>query len=94
MKWKVGDRNGTIVVNTTGIPTGILLDPWNNVYVTNLFNGNIEVFCQGNSTDIINAGFNNGVTELKNPADVKLDSELNLYVTESRGSYVIRFNKL
>ncbi|UJR18162.1 hypothetical protein I4U23_005062 [Adineta vaga] len=94
MKWKSGDRNGTVVANITGSPWGITLDPWNNLYVTIPYNGNIELFCQGNSTGIIIAGVNNGGTALNKPSDVKLDSQLNLYVAEYGGHKVTRFNKL
>ena len=54
----------------------------------------IQLFCNGSSTGITIAGRGAGGTNISNPFDVKLDSQLNLYVADNAGNRVWKFNKL
>ncbi len=57
-------------------------------------NNRIQFFCNGSSTGITIAGAGTGGTTLSAPYDVKLDSQLNLYVSENSGARVRKFTKM
>jgi hypothetical protein len=104
MKWRVGDLNGTVIAGVAGspgststqllYPYGITLDQWKNLYVADVGNNRIQLFCSGNSTGITIARAGTGGTNLASVFDVKLDSQLNLYVSDFQGDVVIKFAKL
>lgn len=104
IRWREGDSNGTIVAGTLGssgsnanqlnVPSGITLDRWRNVYVADRNNDRIQFFCQGNTTGITIAGRDAGGTNFSDILDVKLDSQLNLYVADYGAHRVIKFAKL
>ena len=104
MRWRVGALNGTVIAGipgTTGSnssqlnsPMAITRDQWNNTYVADRTNNRVQLFCSGSLTGITIAGATTGGTTLSAPYDVKLDSQLNLYVVENSASSVRRFAKL
>jgi hypothetical protein len=104
MRWRVGASNGTIVAGLAGNPgsnsnqlnnpSGITLDRWQNIYVNDRGNYRIQLFCNGNSTGITIAGNGAGGTSFSSPYDVKLDSQLNLYVVDNSANRVWKFAKL
>jgi hypothetical protein len=56
-------------------------------------NERIQLFCNGSSTGITIAGSGTGGTSFSLPYDVKLDSELNLYVVDNGANRVMKFTK-
>jgi len=104
MKWGVGALNATIVAGILGnsgsspsqlnVPSAVTLDQWQNIYVNDRSNLRIQLFCNGSSTGITIAGNGAGGTSFSLPYDVKLDSELNLYVVDNGANLVIKFAKL
>ncbi len=104
MRWQVGASNGTIVAGLAGnsgsnssqlnFPSGITLDQWHNIYVNDRANTRIQLFCNGNSTGITIAGSGSGGASFTYAYDVKLDSQLNLYVVDDNANRVIKFLKL
>lgn len=104
MRWRVGALNGTIVAGTLGSsgssstqlygPTGIIVDPWKNLYVNDRSNNRVQLFCNGNLTGVTIAGQGSGGQTLSNPYAIQLDSYHNLYVAEYYGARVTRFNKI
>ena len=104
VKWRIGDTNGTVIAGFPGsagssssrlnTPTGIILDQWQNLYVNDRTNKRIQLFCNGNSTAITIAGAGTGGTTFSQSFDLKLDSRLNLYVSDNLVNRVIKFFKL
>ena len=103
MRWHIGDTNGTVIAGVAGLlgsnatllyyPRGITLDQWKNLYVADYINKRVQLFCNGSSTGITIAGMGTGGSTLSG-VDVKLDSQMNLYVSDDGGHRIIKFNKL
>lgn len=104
MKWRIGSFHGTVVGGVSGFPgfnstqllnpMGVTVDQWKNVYVTDLSGAYVKLFCNGVREGIIIAGSSTGGTSISSPYDVKLDSQMNLYVALRTGYRVMKFNKL
>ena len=80
-----------------GIPnllTGVTLDQWKNLYINDRSNNRIQLVCNGsNGTAITIVGRSGTGTDFSIPYDVKLDSQLNLYVVDNNADVVFKFNK-
>jgi hypothetical protein len=104
MRWRAGASNGTILAGVAGVsgstptqlntPSGITLDQWQNIYVNDRGNLRIQLFCNGSSTGITIAGTGTGGSSFSTAYDVKLDSQLNLYVVDFGANRVMKFAKL
>jgi hypothetical protein len=104
MRWRVGASNGTIVAGLAGtngsnsseltFPSGITLDQWQNIYVNDRTNLRVQLFCNGSVTGITIAGNGTGGSIFSSGYDLKLDSQLNLYVVDVGAHRVMKFAKL
>lgn len=104
MRWRVGASSGTIVAGTLGSsgsgasqlkgPTGIIVDPWKNIYVNDRDNNRVQLYCNGSSTGVTIVGASSGGQSLGYPYAIQLDSDHNLYVAEYYAARVTKFNKL
>lgn len=104
MKWRIGNSTGTVIAGVPGTsgsnatllnyPRGITLDQWKNVYVTDYNNNRVQLFCSGYKTGITIAGSGSGGSSLSGASDVKLDSQMNLYVSEKPANIIRKFKKL
>ncbi len=104
MRWRAGAPNGTILAGVAGSsgltptqlnsPSGITLDQWQNIYVNDRMNYRIQLFCNGSSTGITIAGSVTNGSSFSLPYDIKLDSQLNLYVVDNGATRVMKFAKL
>ena len=83
--------NGTPAVLND--PRGIEYDTYGNLYVVDVSNKRIVMYC-ANSTVGKVAVQDNAVTDIRKPYDVAFDSNLNMYVADYDGQKVIRYNRL
>jgi hypothetical protein len=106
IRWVIGIGSWTIVGgNITGVsgnsstqlyrPEGLTVDPMGNVYVADTYNNRIQLFLNGQSNGITIAGNTsipgNTSTLLNMPYGVALDSQLNLYVTDTYNHRIQKF---
>lgn len=98
VRWVIGDSNWTLVagdISGTGgsgptrfaNPSDVVSDPMGNIYVADRFNHRVQ-FClagQINCTTIggISTQFGNSSMQLNQPSSLALDSQLNLYVSDT-----------
>ena len=108
VRWTLGASNWTLVagsstdkwgVNSTLLyrPLGLTLDPMGNLYVADMMNHRIQFFRAGSFVGQTIAGMVsvNGTnsTLLNRPYWVALDSQLNLYVSDSSNDRVQMFKR-
>ena len=108
VRWTLGASNWTLVagsstdnwgVNSTSLyrPLGLTLDPMGNLYVADMMNHRIQFFRAGSFVGQTIAGMVsvNGTnsTLLNRPYWVALDSQLNLYVSDSSNDRVQMFKR-
>ena len=92
-----GDSAGVVGSNATQLrfPTDVTFDPMGNMYVADKDNHRIQLFMAGQSEGITIAGITNmfGInsTLLWQPWSVRLDTQLNLYVADSRNHRIQKF---
>lgn len=108
MRWTPGAPSGTFIAGTPGspgssstqliLPRGIRIDSYSNVYVADMYNHRIQMFCQQSSVGVTIAGLvgiaGNGATELNRPQGIAFDSAMNLYVNDALNNRVQKFLKL
>ena len=86
MKWTPGAPSGTFIAGVPGspgsgftqlnVPEGIRVDSYLNVYVADLANHRIQMFCQNSSVGITIAGTGTGgssATQLNTPRGITFD---------------------
>lgn len=106
VRWVLGATSGTTIAGTyatSGIsatllysPTGLVLDPMNNIYVADTFNHRIMLFLSGQSNGTTIAGSSSGVNGsnlslLSSPFWISLDAQQNLYVSDRDNQRVLKF---
>jgi len=107
VRWVVGASNWELVAGTHGlggssstqlfVPIGITLDPMGNLYVADAYNHRIQFFEAGQSNGLTIAGVNQtsgfNADQLNTPLYVALDSQLNLYVSDTSNHRVQKFQR-
>ena len=98
VRWPLGANNWTLVAgNINGVsgststslnlPTGLTLDPMDNLYVADLGNQRIQLFLNGEINGTTIAGITgqpgNDSLSLHSPYTIILDKQLNLYVADN-----------
>ncbi|CAF4158968.1 unnamed protein product [Adineta steineri] len=107
VRWVLGASNWTLVIGSpTGLsgntstllsqPIGITLDPLGNIYVADSGNHRIQFFVAGQSNGTTIAGVTRspGISQnqLNYPCWVKVDNQLNLYVSDTSNNRVQFFS--
>lgn len=106
LRWKLGDTQWTVVAGhsngtsgntstTLASPTNMIFDPMGNMYVADMFNHRIQLYMRDQSEAVTIAGttgvLGNNATTLNYPVSMALDSQLNLYVTDSLNHRIQKF---
>ena len=92
-----GDTNGSwdASAGRFNLPIDVTLDPMGNMYVADRSNHRIQFFSDGAVNDTTIAGITSvsarNATTLNGPWAVRLDSQLNLYVTDSYNHRIQKF---
>lgn len=92
-----GNFDGSLGNNSTSLyrPADVTFDPMGNMYVADRNNHRIQLFLNGQTEGITIAGITgvsgSNATLLNEPRSVKLDSQLNLYVTDSLNHRIQKF---
>jgi sugar lactone lactonase YvrE len=108
VRWVLGALNWTLVAGNLNAVAGsgpmefdgpydVTLDPMGNVYVADRNNDRIQFFQAGQSNGSTIAGVTNspgtGPTQLNGPLSVALDSQLNLYVSDTQNNRIQKFSR-
>ncbi|CAF1492804.1 unnamed protein product [Adineta steineri] len=80
--------------NTLNNPTGIVLDPYGNLYVADRDNDRIVMYCVNSTVGIVVAEDNNSVPSLKKPVALAFDSDLNLYLLSTNNGQVVKLPRI
>ncbi|CAF4132309.1 unnamed protein product [Adineta steineri] len=80
--------------NTLNNPTGIVLDPYGNLYVADRFNHRVVMYCVNSTVGIVVAEDNNSVPSLQEPVALAFDSDLNLYVLTRDNGQVVKLPRI
>jgi sugar lactone lactonase YvrE len=78
-------------------PGGITLDKYGNLYIADIDNQRIQMFCPNSVYGITIAGngqLGNRSDEFYFPDDVALDADLNLYVSDSYNNRIQKFERI
>ena len=110
VQWLPGASTGSIVAGTNGVqgsdqftfkfPVAVKVDPFANIYVVDNNNHRIQLYCRYpsvNSTGRTIAGtgvLGSSSTTLQYPAGLALDSQLNLYVSDTSNHRVQKFARI
>ena len=92
-----GNTNGSAGATSTSLnePSNLTMDPMGHIYVVDTRNSRIQFFDHGGSDGVTIAGFsglgNNNVTGLNLLRAVRLDTQLNLYVTDTYHHRIQKF---
>ena len=92
-----GNINGSAGATSTSLnePSNLTMDPMGHIYVVDTRNSRIQFFDHGGSDGVTIAGFsglgNNNVTGLNLLRAVRLDTQLNLYVTDTYHHRIQKF---
>jgi hypothetical protein len=104
-----GDDSWTLLVGSpTGIsgststllnhPVGVMMDRWKNIYVADTSNHRVQFFYanQINATTIagITASPGSNANQLRYPFSIVLDSQWNLYVSDTYNHRIQRFSRI
>lgn len=102
-RWTPGASSGTFIIGTPGesdstsstlhMPTAVTMDRYRNLYVTDLRNKRIMMYCSGT----YNSPNTSGISILNTPytpTSVTFDSLMNMYVTNYDGHYVLKYTRL
>ena len=105
VRWTLGARNGTLLFGTPGTignssstfnrPMGLAMDPMGNIHVADYGNHCIQLFVNGESEGRTILG-TTGVpgstpTLFHNPISLKLDNQLNLFVSDHANGRIQKF---
>jgi hypothetical protein len=108
VRWVIGDSNWTLVAgNINGIfgtgsttlhgPSDVILDLMGNIYVADKYNYRVQFFLGGgnNGTTIagITSQYGNTSVELNQVTSIALDSQYNLYVSDTVNNRVQQFTR-
>jgi len=105
VRWPLNATNWTLVSGTPGFagstasllngPVGITQDLMGNLYVADSNNHRVQFFADDNSEGLTIAGisgtFGSNSTHLRSPYWVKLDNQLNLYVSDISNNRIQKF---
>jgi sugar lactone lactonase YvrE len=105
VRWTFGASSWTLVAGTPGVsgssstllsyPNGITLDPMGNLYVADTGNQRIQLFLAGQNvaTTIVGINGSSGASsvQLNSPFSVRLNSQLNLYVSDLSNNRIQKF---
>jgi DNA-binding beta-propeller fold protein YncE len=108
VRWVIGDSNWTLVAGningTSGSgstrfssPSDVISDSMGNIYVADRFNHRVQFFSAGqtNGTTIagISTQYGNTSMTLNQPPSIALDSQFNLYVSDTVNDRVQQFTR-
>lgn len=107
VRWVIGASNWELIAGIRGpsgssstqlfSPIGITLDPMGNLYVADAFNYRIQFFEADQSNGVTIAGVNqttgSSADQFEIPLYVALDSQLNLYVSDTYNHRVQKFQR-
>ena len=99
IRWTLGASNWTLIAdNSTGIggcPRGVIMDPMGNIYIADTKNARIQFYPVGATNGTTIAGSKSLVGTNASlftfPISVVLDSQLNLYVSDSENERIQKF---
>lgn len=74
-------------------PIGLTIDPMGNIYAADFVNSRVQLFMNGQSQGITIAGTGLNGTYLLFPGGVKLDSQLNLFVSDYYQNRIVKFSR-
>ncbi len=74
-----------------GQPSGMALDPYGNLYVADMNNNRVVMYCVNSTVGTIVVGGAGSTPALNHPIDVAFDSNLNMYVSTKEGDNVVRY---
>ena len=77
--------------NTLNNPSGIILDPYGNLYVADKENNRVVMYCVNSTVGITVVGGSGSTPTLDHPIAIGFDSNLNLYVGTDDGDNVVRY---
>jgi sugar lactone lactonase YvrE len=96
--WTFGASNPDVTLtqvsdthNTLNNPSGIILDPYSNLYVADRDNKRVVMYCVNSTVGIVVVGATGSTPVLNQPIAVGFDSNLNLYVATDAGDNVVLF---
>lgn len=78
-------------------PQGVTMDQYGNLYVADVTNSRIQMFCPDSVFGITIAGTGqpgSAADQLRYPYDVAFDSGMNLYVSDTWNNRIQRFNRI
>jgi DNA-binding beta-propeller fold protein YncE len=106
VRWPIGASSWTLIAgsvngiggNTATLldrPLGVVMDSWGNVYAADTYNQRIQFFLAGQSNGTTIAGITSTLGSTANlfryPYSLALDSQLNLYVSDTYNFRVQKF---
>ncbi|UJR11554.1 hypothetical protein I4U23_015734 [Adineta vaga] len=74
-------------------PRGMTVDQYGNLYVTDLDNNRVVMYCDNSTVGIVVVGGTGSTPTLYSPIDVALDLDLNMYVVVENDNQVIKFSR-
>lgn len=103
MRWTIGSMNGTLIGGTPGIPgnvssklnnpIGVTMDPMGNVYVADYTNDRIQLYVNGEGPAQTITGLQVNGTRLIGPTWLRLDTQLNLFVSQFSQNRIVKFSR-
>ncbi|CAF1096553.1 unnamed protein product [Adineta steineri] len=107
VRWVIGATSWTLLAGSAGVsgssstllngPVGVTVDQYENIYVADSGNHRIQFFLAGQSTATTIAGVSGSsgtsATQLNFPYGVTLDSQFNLYVSDTSNNRVQQFSR-
>lgn len=103
VRWYSGSTNWTLIAGVPGVagsnatylnrPIGLTMDPIGNIYVAEFNNGRVQLFLTRQSNGVTIAGTGLNGTIISAAGGVKLDSQLNLFVSHYNLNRIVKFSR-
>ncbi|CAF3859332.1 unnamed protein product [Rotaria sordida] len=110
VSWTIGKTAGTILLGTNSTkgnspslfqyPFGLIRDTYGNLYVSDLFNHRVQMFClNGTSFSSGKVIAGTGISQFSSidlsfPSGIAFDSQMNLYVADSGNHRIQKFSRI